>query len=146
MRVPERAGVLVLDASAAAKWFLNEPDADKTAELLEQTSQGRWQLAAPELLRYELTHVFWKRRKLGYSRGQLDLALRELEALGLQYASLASLFSPALDVVYRMDVAIYDAFYVALAQALKGTLVTFDVELMKRVKKNSSLPIYTFQN
>ena len=143
--MPERAGILVLDASAAAKWFLNEPGADSAAELLEQTSQGRWQLAAPALLQYELTHVFWKRRALGYNRGQLELAFRELEALGLQYAPLDSLFPRALEVVYRMDIAIYDAFYVALALALKGTLATFDVELMKRVKKNSPLPIYAFK-
>jgi predicted nucleic acid-binding protein len=144
MPVPEKTGVLILDASAAAKWFINEPDSDRTAELLEQISQGKWQLASPELLRYELTHVFWKRRVVGYSRSQLEHALHELEVLGIQYAPLSTLFPRALEVAYRLEIAIYDAFYVALAQALKGTFATFDVELMKRLRRHSSLSIYSF--
>ncbi len=142
--MPERADVLILDASAAAKWFINESDSDQTAELLEQTSQGQWQLAAPDLLRYELTHVFWKRRSLGYTRRQLELGLRELEVLGLQYVPLPSLFPHALETAYLLDIAIYDAFYVALAQLFKGVLATFDEDLLKKIKKRSSIRAYHF--
>jgi predicted nucleic acid-binding protein len=52
--------------------------------------------------------------------------------------------SQALNIVCRSDIAIYDACYVALAHALKGTLATFDVDLMKRTKKHFPIPVYAF--
>lgn len=141
----EKARPLVLDTSVAAKWFMNEPDSEKAALVLDQVVKGRWQLTAPELLRYELAHVFWKRRRLGYHRGQCELALNELKLLGLQEAPTASLFPRALEIAYSLEIAVYDACYVALAQALKGSLATFDKELIKRVEKRSAIPIITFE-
>ena len=82
---------VVLDASVVAKRFIHEPGSEKTTDLLQQIARGKWQPAAPEIVSYELAHVFWKHRALGYSRRQLDLALRELEALNLQSVPLASL-------------------------------------------------------
>ena len=49
-----------------------------------------------------------------------------------------------MDIAYRSDIAIYDACYVALARALKATLATFDVDLMKRAKKHYSILFYAF--
>lgn len=141
-----KAKPLILDTSVAAKWFIQEPDAYSAVSLLEEVVEGNWQLIAPDLIRLELTHVFWKRKEAGYSARQLHLAFKELTSLGLQEVPWGSLQSRAIETAYRLNITVYDACYVALAEEFKAALATFDRDLMKRVRRQIAIPMYPFLN
>ena len=134
--------ILVIDASVAAKWFINEPDSPIAGKLLEEAVAGRWVFAAPDLMRLELSHVFWKRRAAGYTQKQLEHALQELGRLGMQEAPMSLLLSKAVELAYQAELAVYDACYAALALSLKSALATFDQDLMKKIKRHSLLPLH----
>ena len=130
--------VLILDASVVAKWFVQEEDSAKADRLLDAIGQGQWRAAIPSLLRAELAHVLWKKKGQGYDRDMTVYVFEELDKLSLDEVSVEQLFPLALDASYAYDITIYDAFYVALAEAIGGTLVTFDKDLIKKAKRHST--------
>ncbi len=134
MPAPKAADILVLDASVAAKWFINEPDSEQAQPLLSEVAQGRWQLIAPDLFQIELAHIFWKNRYHGYVRGQLRAALKELNNLNMEFVPVPSLFDKAVDIAYNQEIAVYDACYMALAVAFRAPLASFDQTLAKKSK------------
>ena len=86
------------------------------------------QLAAPELVDLEVASVL---RKL-VSKGDLELrraelALADLVALPLARAAHLPLLARAWEL--RANLTVYDAAYVALAEALSSPLVTADSRL-----------------
>ncbi len=87
-------------------------------------------LAAPELIDLEVGSVL--RRQA--ASGQIDarraaLAFQDLEALPLQRASHVRLLARCWEL--RADMTIYDAAYVALAEALQVNLLTGDLKLAR---------------
>lgn len=137
------AELLVLDASVVAKWFINEPDSDKTLPLLDEASHGRWQLVVPDLLQLELAHIFWKHRQLGYARGQLQRAFKELDLFRLEWMPVASLLQKAIDAAYELEITVYDACYLMTASVLHATLATFDRHMAKRAA-SLKIPLIQF--
>lgn len=56
--------ILVLDASVAAKWYLNDEDLiDEAEEFLVRLLADEIELHAPEVLRYELGHLLTKAQR-----------------------------------------------------------------------------------
>ena len=53
--------ILILDASVAAKWLFEEPDAERARSLLVASEQRRLKLLAPEILPAEIGSFLWKR-------------------------------------------------------------------------------------
>lgn len=140
----EKPKLLVLDASVVAKWFIHEPDSPIASQLLTDAVSGRWLFAIPELLRLELSHIFWKHKSLGYTQRQLHLAFQELERLGVQEVPTLSLLPKAIELAYKAEIAVYDACYVALGQSLRSPLATFDLQLIKRIRRHSLAAIHEF--
>ncbi|OGR79412.1 MAG: hypothetical protein A3I11_03325 [Elusimicrobia bacterium RIFCSPLOWO2_02_FULL_39_32] len=136
--------ILIPDTSLVVKWFIQEPDSELADRVLDEIIQEKWSLVAPELLRYELTHVFWKNRSRGFGEKDILQAFKELQNLSLKEVPLRSLFSMSVKMVFLYHITIYDAFFAALAKSLHGTLGTFDQELIKRLKKDSSIKILNF--
>ena len=113
--------MLVVDASVLAT-ALGDDGSDGDIARARLRDQ---QLAAPELIDLEVVSVL--RRQL--SAGRLDarraqLALDDLLDLPLQRAPHAPLLLRCWDL--RDNLTIYDAAYVALAEALGSTLLTAD--------------------
>jgi len=116
--------VLVVDASVLAT-ALGDDGSDGDLARARLRDQ---QLAAPELIDVEIASVL--RRQL--SAGRLDarrarLALDDLVDLPMQRAPHLSLLARCWDL--RDNLTIYDAAYVALAEALGTTLLTADTRL-----------------
>jgi len=114
--------VIVLDASAVLDGLL---DARRDAEIATYLAGAGEPLAAPDLIDVEVLSVLrrWERRnEMSGSRAQQ--ALQDLRALPvLRYPARV-----LLDRVWKLrhNLTAYDAQYVALAQALPGTLLTTD--------------------
>lgn len=144
MAVKTSPEILIPDTSLVVKWFIDEPDSELADHLLDEIIQEKWSLAAPELLRCELTHVFWKNRSRGFDEKNTLQAFKELQNLGLKEVPLLSLFPLSLKMVFLYNITIYDAFFVALAKSLHGILGTFDQKLIKQLKKDSAIRILDF--
>jgi predicted nucleic acid-binding protein len=118
--------VLVVDASVLAVALLDD---GQDGDHLRARLHGE-DLAAPSLIDLEVVSV-WR----GLARGgQLEsrrvaFALDDLRALPLQRVDHAALVLRCWEL--REDLTVYDASYVALAEALRATLLTGDQRLAR---------------
>lgn len=119
--------MMVLDASAVLELLLLGPGAKHVESLI---SSGDESLHAPHVLDLEVAQVL----RRYHAKGALDsvraaLALEDLEALVITRHS----HQPLLGRVWqlRANATAYDAAYLALAEGLDATLVTFDRRLAK---------------
>jgi predicted nucleic acid-binding protein len=89
-------------------------------------------LTAPELVDLEVTSV-WRRqmREGAVDARRAALALADLAALPLRRAAHRPLLARCWEL--RDNLTIYDASYVALAEALDVTLLTGDVRLARAI-------------
>lgn len=115
----------VLDASSVVAYLLGEGSATERSAMLGDAH-------APELLDVEATHTL--RGLLRAGKLELETAERARSELGetaiRRYRDQA-LLSRAWEL--RENFTIYDALYVALAEALEATLITRDAGLAKAV-------------
>jgi predicted nucleic acid-binding protein len=130
--------VLVVDASVLAVALADDgPDGDKA-----RTRLRREHLAAPELIDLEVTSVI---------RGQLagghldvrraELALADLLDLPVRRAPHRPLLARCWEL--RANLTVYDAAYVALAEALGADLLTADLRLAKAPGPRCRIEILT---
>lgn len=133
--------MIVVDASIAAKWYLNEPGSEEAAALLTSSSI----LIAPALIRIEVTGAILRR----YREGKLSLE-RAREACSLWDADLAggairlmpddTLLVPARAIAFQIRHAIQDCLYLAAAvETGQARLVTADPTFHAR-----ALPAFPF--
>ena len=119
--------MIVLDASAAVELLLGRPGAEAVREWLARPGES---LHAPHLLDLEIASVL--RREAGAGRLNERRAREEFQ----DFADLPIVRYPhdlLLPRVWglRPHVTAYDAAYVALAEALDGTLLTLDRRLAR---------------
>lgn len=119
----------VLDASVAAKFFLDEEDSELTRSL-----ENGFDLIAPELILPELCNLFWKRVRRGdLARQDARIALGSLPAV-VELVSMQQIASSAMDLSVALDHPAYDCFYLALAQRRDIPLLTADQRLVALVE------------
>jgi predicted nucleic acid-binding protein len=113
---------IVVDASVAAKWFLNETHSPAAVRLV-----GEHDLLAPDLLLPELAQVIWKRTRRGELTGEQGIAiLRQLNRAPLTIHSSALLIEIALEIALALARTVYDCLYLTLAIQQRCRLVTAD--------------------
>ncbi len=122
----------VLDASVAAKFFLDEAD----SELARSLEHG-FDLVAPDLILAELCNLFWKRvRRRDLTPEDARRALRWL-SLAVDLLPIEQIAPGAMDLSVTLDHPAYDCFYLALAQQRNLPLLTADERLIALVKAAS---------
>lgn len=118
---------VVVDASAAVKWFLPEEGADRAAALLS----GAYRLIAPDLLWVEVAAVLWKvARRGGLSADELQRIIADAAAFPVETAESAELLPEALRIATQTDRTVYDSLYLALAVRERAIVVTADERLV----------------
>jgi predicted nucleic acid-binding protein len=121
---------LVVDASVALKWLVDEPGTDAAFALRE------WELYAPPLLRIEAANVL---RTLAARGGATPEQAAGLFGL-LQTAPVAIvdqddvLEAEALALALDLRHPVYDCIYLALAERLDLTLVTADARFLRALE------------
>ena len=121
-------GVVVVDASLAIKWLVSEENSDKARAISRSWANAGIQTAAPYLMPVEVTNALHRR----VVRGELTVedAIRLLEYLlasGIELRDEPGLQVRALQLASQLrQGAVYDAHYLALAEALGCDFWTAD--------------------
>jgi predicted nucleic acid-binding protein len=128
--------LLVVDASVALKWVLPEEDSELAEELLERGGP----LHAPAFIFVELANAIWFKMRAG----TLDLAeargcLQDLREAPLQLWAGEEPLPSALEWAHRLDHAVYDCAYLALALHLGGSYVTADRRFWQKARARADL-------
>jgi predicted nucleic acid-binding protein len=114
---------LIVDASVAVKWLVDEPGSDNALSLYA----GEDDVAAPTLILAEVGNALWKKyRKTLVTGQQLKLALDSLPRFFDRLCELPELAPRAGELALRLDQPIHDCFYLALAERENTALVTAD--------------------
>lgn len=125
---------LVVDASVAVKWFVEEIGSASARALLDRGIR----LVAPELIVAEVGNALWKHGQAG--RIPWRQAERAAARVGDAFDALVplrSLAPRAMALARSLKHPVYDCFYLSLAEAEKARLVTYDKRLLDSVKGRS---------
>jgi predicted nucleic acid-binding protein len=120
---------LVIDASVAVKWVVEESGTEAALLLLKGA-----RLIAPELLVAECANILWKKvRRDELSRDEALLAARLLQGADIELLPTRSLLAAAASIAIDLDHPAYDCVYMALAAANDCRLVTADERLLRKL-------------
>ena len=132
---------LVVDASVAVKWFVEE-NLRQEARLL--VKQGH-ELVSADFILIETANIAWKKAL----RGEIgkDQA-RTIVAAIPQYVSTlypsSELMDRALELAFSLNHPVYDCLYIACAEAIGGVLITADKNLHKAVQDTGFAPLVRY--
>lgn len=121
---------LIVDASVAIKWFIEEPDSDRARTLLG----GSERLLAPDLVVIEVCNAAWRRARLGDIVDKQAVAIAEL--IGRMPWTLepsTGLAPRATAISLALDHPVYDCFYLAAAERHEAPVVTADGRFIRRL-------------
>jgi len=126
---------LVIDASVALKWLVEESGSEAALAL-----QGR-DLAAPALLRIEAANVLRTMVARGVAaRGQVLDLLRLLQSAPVMIVdSDDALEGRALELAIELGHPVYECVYLALAERLGRILVTADGRFLKALSSTPNV-------
>lgn len=126
--------MVVVDASAAYKWFSKEePYFEASFKIIAEHKLGKQEIIAPYFLVCELANAWATKTDLTLRQAKLNL--KKLQDANIELFALDfPLIQRALTFSRKYQITVYDAIYVALAQAKKCNLITADEKLLKRVK------------
>ena len=121
---------VVVDASVALKWYIDEDDSEAALALLESGER----LIAPDLLVAELCNGAWRLiRRGGLRREQMAIIASGVAAAFATLYGSAHLAPRAAAVALELDHPVYDCFYIALAEIDGSSMVTADHRLLERL-------------
>lgn len=129
---------LIVDASVAIKWFIDEPGSGVARRLWQEEPD----LLAPDLIVPEVCNAAWRKVKRGESdpAQAKEIALRLRHGV-LEFRATAPLAPKAIELALDLDHAVYDCFYLALADAEEVELVTADRRLQDRLRNTAWSPL-----
>ena len=131
---------LVIDASVAVKWVVEESD---TAEALALRSQHR--LIAPDLLVAECANILWKKvRRNELQEPEAMVAARLLQAAEIELLPSRSHIEEATRMAVELEHPAYDCIYLAVAAEQGCAFVTADERLVKKIEGSAgtaSVPV-----
>lgn len=125
---------LVVDASVALKWVLVEPDSALAESVLFSP------LVAPDWWRVEVANGLWK----ALDRGEIDLdearaGLARFADVAVETEDASGLLDEAMILAARLEHAVYDCLYLALAIRRGTRLVTADRKFLKALRASPEL-------
>ncbi len=125
---------VIVDASVAMKWVLDEPGCEAAIALVAGE-----RLAAPDLMFVECANVLWKKVR----RGEIEpaAARQALAAIGsasVRVIAAQTHLSDALSIALELGQTAYDSLYLAVAVAERAMLVTADTRFAAAAQAHPS--------
>lgn len=128
---------VVVDASLALKWVVEEPYSTEARTLLQDWGNHRRKLLAPALFLYEVANALAKRiQRRQFTLEQAKERLRFFLQSGPLLQQIGAVHPRALELMERFGLPTsYDAHYLALAEFQRCECWTADERLWNTVKK-----------
>ena len=126
---------LIVDASVALKWYLNdEPNGAEARALLNAGET----LIAPDIVIAEVCNAAWRGVRANRIRDtQAQEIARSVPNLFDVLVSGSDLAERGMTIAIQLDHAAYDCFYLALAEARDAPLVTADRRLLRKLRRSA---------
>jgi predicted nucleic acid-binding protein len=125
----------VLDTSVVLKWFsaFGESDLSQALQLREDLLEGAVVFVVPELLFYEMANAL--RYNPNLSGKDVNEALDSILDMGFEVRRVdKKTMQDGINIAYKYNITIYDAYFIALSRAEGKPLITADYKLAERVK------------
>ena len=126
-------GLIVVDASLAVKWLVEEEGSGTAAALAQFWRNEGTKLVAPPLMAIEVANALHRR----VVRGELSVAdagrlLENLLTSGIELRENPALLRRTLELANQIrQGAVYDSYYLALAESLGCELWTADEKFFR---------------
>lgn len=119
---------VVVDASLAVKWLVNEVHSEKALALARSWARSGIQPVAPYLMPVEVANALYKRvMRRAISARTAGQLLDGLMSAGIELREPANLHQRALQLATQLGLdAVYDTVYLALAESAGCDLWTAD--------------------
>ena len=125
---------VVIDASVALKWVLDEPGKEAADALLEE------ELIAPSLWLLEAANALWRRSQRGEISGEeAKERLTELFNAPVTTATIEDDLLAAAELANVLGHPVYDCLYLAMAIRENTHVVTADIRFHAVVDKSPTL-------
>lgn len=117
---------VVVDASVAAKWFIQESGREQALKVLDTPVRH-----APDLIIAEIASVVWKKAIRGeVTSDQARFICASVARYFVVLHRSGTLIERAIDIALRLRHPIYDCLYLACAERGGARLVTADQKLL----------------
>ena len=118
---------LVVDASVAVKWLVEEEHSDAADRLLD----GNHELFAPRLMASEVGNALWRKVRMGeLERSRAGALAAAISEMAVRWTEDEEVGPDAVRLSLALDRPVYDCVYLALAHRLGATLVTADIRFV----------------
>ena len=132
------SNVVVIDASIAIKWSLNETDSCTALDLLANWTDRGIEVLAPALLAYEVTNALYRHIRKGdlpfddARRGLTEVIFKVVE---FDFSENSDFNIRAMELGQQFGLpAAYDSHYLALAESKECELWTADTRLWNSIR------------
>ena len=124
--------LLVVDASVAVKWLVEEENSDLALRVLHSDHE----LLAPRLMATEMSHALTRKVSRGQlERSQVEAIAESIPEIVDSWADDEVIVPDAVRLSLALDLPIYDCVYLALALNEGGIMVTADVRFVNAVAR-----------
>ena len=124
---------LVIDASVALKWFVEEDGSLKARKLLKDLQRGLLSVYVPQPFFFEVANFV--SRRCGADALLVEKSLDLFFSLDFQTEAISAEFiENTVSFARRYGLTAYDASYLALADLYEVPLLTSDRKLKEKVK------------
>jgi len=118
---------IVVDTSVIVKWYIPEQHHEQARALRDAYLDGKFDLVAPALMPFEAVNAL---KYSGHYEGErLEEASKSLPEYGIDLVPINKT-GPVAGIANNLDITVYDASYIALAQKLDTKAYTADGNLL----------------
>ena len=126
--------IFVVDASVAAKWFIEEESSEAARRLLDHLDADTAALHAPDLIIAEMGNLLWRKCRVGeLTQFDAEDIMRSLPRYLTKLEPMTGLAAPALALAHELGRPIYDCLYLSCAVALQAIVITADLRFSQIV-------------
>lgn len=127
-----RVKKVVIDASVAARWYVQEEWSDAAIKVRQDYEKGLIGLVVPHLLFYEVSNALrYSPDHNAYDVSEYIVSLIDMQ---LDSRSLTKEdIGKTVTLAFQLNITMYDAAYFALSQSLGVSFVTADLKLYKKL-------------